>query len=128
VVKRFVSAGIDPTLLVGAGFGEYHPIGPNNTPEGKAANRRVSIVVVSPLEGNDPARSRLIGSEDHNDAPASPAPTSTAQAPAAPAPQPLAAPPAATPVVKAPTAAAPAAPPPAATPAPPASPPAAPAR
>ena len=62
VVKRFAAAGIDPTLLVGAGFGEYHPVGPNNTNEGKAANRRVSIVVVSPLEGNDPARSRLIGS------------------------------------------------------------------
>ncbi|MGA8399227.1 MAG: flagellar motor protein MotB, partial [Stellaceae bacterium] len=70
VVKRFVAAGIDPTLLVGAGFGEYHPIATNGTLEGKAANRRVSIVVVSPLEGNDPARSRLIGSEDHNDAPA----------------------------------------------------------
>ncbi len=62
VVKRFAAAGIDPTLLVGAGFGEYHPVAPNNTVEGKAANRRVSIVVVSPLEGNDPARSRLMGS------------------------------------------------------------------
>ena len=62
VVKRFVAAGIDPTLLVGAGFGEYHPIQPNNTLEGKAANRRVSIVVVSPLAGLDPARSRLVGS------------------------------------------------------------------
>jgi chemotaxis protein MotB len=76
VVKRFVAAGIDPTLLVGAGFGEYHPIATNGTTEGKAANRRVSIVVVSPLEGNDPARSRLVGS-----APAAPSP-STATPPA----------------------------------------------
>ena len=68
VVKRFVAAGIDPTLLVGAGFGEYHPIAPNGTPEGKAANRRVSIVVVSPLEGNDPARSRLVGNEQNAEA------------------------------------------------------------
>ena len=94
VVKRFVAAGIDPTLLVGAGFGEYHPIKPNDTVEGKAANRRVSIVVVSPLEGNDPARSRLIGtSNDHAPAPATPAsaapPASTAPAPAAqPSPAP----------------------------------------
>ncbi len=80
VVKRFVAAGIDPTLLVGAGFGEYHPIATNSTPEGKAANRRVSIVVVSPLEGNDPARSRLLGSEPHTDAAA---PTSTPAAPIA---------------------------------------------
>ena len=50
VVKRLASVGIDPTLLVGAGYGEYHPIAPNDTPEGMATNRRVSIVVVSPVE------------------------------------------------------------------------------
>jgi chemotaxis protein MotB len=80
VVKRFVAAGIDPTLLVGAGFGEYHPVGPNNTTEGKAANRRVSIVVVSPLEGNDPARSRLLGSGNE------PAPSPSPAAPVSPPP------------------------------------------
>jgi chemotaxis protein MotB len=90
VVKRFVAAGIDPTLLVGAGFGEYHPVAPNNTTEGKASNRRVSIVVVSPLEGKDPARSRLLGSD-----PPAAAPTSATARPAAPiAPAPAAAAPA----------------------------------
>ena len=77
VVKRFVAAGIDPTLLVGAGFSEYHPVAPNNTTEGKTANRRVSIVVVSPLEGKDPARSRLLGS-DPRPAPTASAPPSAA--------------------------------------------------
>jgi len=62
VVKRFAAAGIDPTLLVGAGFGEYHPVAANDTLEGRQSNRRVSVVVVSPLEGNDPARTRLLGS------------------------------------------------------------------
>jgi chemotaxis protein MotB len=62
VVKRFVAAGIDPTLLVGAGFGQYHPVATNDTVEGKATNRRVSIVVVSPIEGSDPERTRLLGS------------------------------------------------------------------
>jgi chemotaxis protein MotB len=85
VVKRFVATGIDPTLLVGAGFGEYHPVAPNNTAEGKAANRRVSIVVVSPLEGNDPARSRLMGSTAE---PAAPAAVPSAPAPAAATPAP----------------------------------------
>ena len=80
VVKRFVAGGIDPTLLVGAGFGEYHPVAPNNTVEGKAANRRVSIVVVSPLEGNDPARSRLMGSTAEP-AVQQPAPTATPPSP-----------------------------------------------
>lgn len=88
VVKRFVAAGIDPTLLVGAGFGEYHPIAPNNTVEGKAANRRVSIVVVSPLEGKDPTRSRLVGSNPARaePSPAPAAPPAAAPQPAAPAP------------------------------------------
>lgn len=118
VVKRFVAQGIDPMLLVGAGFGEYHPIAPNNTMEGKAANRRVSIVVVSPLEGNDPARSRFVGGT----AP----PAADPATPATPAPA-VAHP---TPAASAPTAAPQALPQPSATPAavpPPASVPAAPA-
>lgn len=69
VVKRFVAAGIDPTLMVGAGFGEFHPVATNATVEGKAANRRVSIVVVSPVEGNDPAQARLLGSAADRDKP-----------------------------------------------------------
>lgn len=84
VVKRFVAAGIDPTLMVGAGFGEYHPIAPNNTPEGKATNRRVSIVVVSPIEGADPARTRLLGAKSER-ASATPTPGSPPAAAGTPA-------------------------------------------
>lgn len=80
VVKRFVAAGIDPTLLVGAGFGEYHPVAANDTPEGRQSNRRVSVVVVSPLEGSDPARTRLLGSAADRAPPGAGAPP--------PAPQP----------------------------------------
>lgn len=47
VVRRFVSDGVDPSHLVGAGYGEYHPVASNEDAEGKAKNRRVSIVVVS---------------------------------------------------------------------------------
>lgn len=98
VVKRFVAAGIDPTLLVGAGFGEYHPIAANNTPEGKAANRRVSIVVVSPAEGDDPARTRLLGSKGDRASAAPPtrqvSPPPTAASPPAAAASPAFAPPA----------------------------------
>ena len=83
VVKRFVAAGIDPTLMVGAGFGEYHPIAPNSTPEGKAANRRVSIVVVSPIEGDDPARTRLLGSKGDRASAAPPTRPAVASPPAA---------------------------------------------
>lgn len=92
VVKRFVAAGIDPTLLVGAGFGEYHPVQPNNTTEGRAANRRVSIVVVSPLEGDDPARSRLVGSTPEATSAPAPTPAATQAAPIVVPPVPAAAP------------------------------------
>jgi chemotaxis protein MotB len=61
VVKRFVTGGVDPALLVGAGYGEYHPVASNDTPEGMAKNRRVSIVVVSPVEGQDILRTPMLG-------------------------------------------------------------------
>jgi chemotaxis protein MotB len=61
VVKRFAAAGVDPSLLVGAGYGEYHPIASNDTEEGRAANRRVSVVAVSPTEGRDILHTPLIG-------------------------------------------------------------------
>jgi chemotaxis protein MotB len=61
VVRRFVAGGIDPTLLVGAGYGEYHPVASNGTLEGMAMNRRVSIVVVSPVGGKDPPHTPLVG-------------------------------------------------------------------
>jgi chemotaxis protein MotB len=53
VVKRFVGDGVDPAQLVGAGYGEYHPIVSNDAPDGKAKNRRVSIVVVSASNANE---------------------------------------------------------------------------
>jgi chemotaxis protein MotB len=62
VVKRFALEGIDPTLLVGAGYGEYHPVASNATPEGMAQNRRVSIVVVAPSDGQDILHTPVIGS------------------------------------------------------------------
>jgi chemotaxis protein MotB len=41
-------AGCDPRRLSIAGYGEYHPAASNDTPEGRRANRRVDIVIVSP--------------------------------------------------------------------------------
>jgi flagellar motor protein MotB len=61
VVKRFVTAGLDPTKLVGAGFGEYHPVATNTTGDGKAQNRRVSVVVVSPMQAASPMKTPLMG-------------------------------------------------------------------
>lgn len=38
-------AGLDPARLSSAGYGEFRPAKPNDTAEGRAANRRVSLVV-----------------------------------------------------------------------------------
>ena len=38
---------IPPTRLSAAGYGEYHPAASDATPEGRAANRRVEIVILT---------------------------------------------------------------------------------
>ena len=38
---------LDPALIEAAGYGEFRPVKPNATPEGRAANRRL-VLVVSP--------------------------------------------------------------------------------
>jgi chemotaxis protein MotB len=38
-----------PGRLAAAGYAEYHPVDSNSTPEGKAHNRRVDIVVLRPF-------------------------------------------------------------------------------
>jgi chemotaxis protein MotB len=40
-------SGVDPKRLSIAGYAQYHPTASNDTPEGRRANRRVDIVVVS---------------------------------------------------------------------------------
>jgi chemotaxis protein MotB len=40
-------SNVDPKRMSIAGYGQYHPAASNDTPEGRRANRRVDIVVVS---------------------------------------------------------------------------------
>lgn len=40
--------GLDPQRFSIAAFGEYSPIADNSTPEGRAQNRRVNILIVTP--------------------------------------------------------------------------------
>jgi chemotaxis protein MotB len=38
--------GFDPARLSAAGYGEFHPRSPNDTPANRARNRRVDIVIL----------------------------------------------------------------------------------
>ena len=55
---RFLTenAGVDPRRLGAVGYGEFRPVADNTTPEGRARNRRIAIVILSEeLAGADTA-------------------------------------------------------------------------
>ncbi len=45
VVRYFEEQGLDPSQLSVVSFGKYHPLVPNDTPEGRARNRRINIEI-----------------------------------------------------------------------------------
>jgi chemotaxis protein MotB len=48
MVRLFITRyGFRPERLSAAGYGEYHPVASNATPEGRAKNRRVDIVILT---------------------------------------------------------------------------------
>jgi chemotaxis protein MotB len=40
--------GVDPKRLSAVGYSEYHPIASNDTPEERAKNRRIEIILLPP--------------------------------------------------------------------------------
>lgn len=93
-------AGVPPQRLGAVGYGEFHPIADNETPEGRARNRRIEIVVLpeelpelsAPAESDpDP-----VAQEANTPPPAdeAKAPTGKTNEPAKPEPQPQPQPPA----------------------------------
>lgn len=46
VVKLLVAEGVDPKLISASGFGEFRPVADNATPEGRAKNRRMEIILM----------------------------------------------------------------------------------
>lgn len=44
-VKLMVDAGVDPKRLAAVGYGEYQPVADNSTEQGRAANRRVVLMI-----------------------------------------------------------------------------------
>jgi OOP family OmpA-OmpF porin len=47
IMKYLADAGVSPDNLIARGYGAERPIAPDDTPEGKAANRRIEL---SPLD------------------------------------------------------------------------------
>ncbi|TSK06579.1 MAG: OmpA family protein [Geobacter sp.] len=47
VTRYLQQQGLDPALLAAVAYGEYKPVAPNDTDEGRAKNRRIEIVLVA---------------------------------------------------------------------------------
>lgn len=47
VVHLFTQSGVDPQRMSAIGYGEFRSIAENTTPEGRAKNRRVSVVILA---------------------------------------------------------------------------------
>ena len=49
VVRLFVENGIDAQRLTAVGHGSNHPVGSNDTAEGRVRNRRVEVLILATL-------------------------------------------------------------------------------
>ena len=48
VVAYLESQGVNPNVISAKGFGDTHPVASNDTPDGRAQNRRIEIVMEGP--------------------------------------------------------------------------------
>ena len=90
---------ISPRRLTASGHSEYMMVSPNETPEGRAANRRIRAVIIPPTDQLLRLLEHKKGQEDEEVPNAAPPPTQVATSPstpvaATPAPAPAAAAPA----------------------------------
>ena len=55
VVRLFVATGVSPGRLTASGYADNRPMEPNDTPEGRARNRRVTLMIIAAQPGDGPA-------------------------------------------------------------------------
>ena len=48
VMQFLISQGVNPSLISARGYGEADPVAPNDTPAGRAQNRRVELSLAGP--------------------------------------------------------------------------------
>jgi chemotaxis protein MotB len=58
VVHQFTKQGIDPLRLEIVGFGEFHPRQPNESSDGRNANRRVAVLVLEAVSPGETTTAR----------------------------------------------------------------------
>jgi chemotaxis protein MotB len=89
LVRMFiVRYGMEPNRLSAAGFAEFHPVDDNDTPEGRARNRRIDVVILNPaLQEKSPFANPPSASAAMHPQPDTPANPSAAPASPAPARQ-----------------------------------------
>jgi chemotaxis protein MotB len=46
ILKYLIAGKVSPERMSVNGYGEYHPVASNDTPEGRAMNRRVDVVIL----------------------------------------------------------------------------------
>ena len=44
-MQFLISQGVNPNLLSAQGLGDADPVAPNDTPQGRAQNRRVELIL-----------------------------------------------------------------------------------
>ncbi|MGC1965323.1 MAG: OmpA family protein [Candidatus Acidiferrales bacterium] len=66
IIKLFITKyAIAPDRLSASGYGEYHPVAPNDTAEGRGTNRRVDLVILnSNVERAAPSPNAVIALPD----------------------------------------------------------------
>jgi len=47
-VAYLTSQGVNPNVISAKGFGDTHPVASNDTPQGRAQNRRIELVLEGP--------------------------------------------------------------------------------
>ena len=63
VVRLFIATGVPPARLAAVGYADHKPVEPNDTPEGRARNRRVTLMILEDLTATPAAPPTEVPSE-----------------------------------------------------------------